>query len=466
MRRRDFLASVGAGTAGLAVACGQEGDTAVAGGPGRAPFPSAPWSGVGAEDAAAFPLAVQAGDPTADGAVLWTRYLGGAPLEVVIAAFVDGAWVEVEALPATVEDGGFVHLELTGRDPDQSVAFQFRDADGALSAVGVFRTALADGAAAVVVLGASSCYDQSHLDFPSLARAVERGPVDLFCHLGDTIYGDGLSTPDGFRELWALNQSTAGLRAVMVAAAQAFTWDDHEVSNNWTDDGYPEGALEAGRQVFFESTPTRRDPEHPDRIWRRLQMGATAEVFVLDCRGERDPGAGVYVSEEQLAWLIDGVTQSAATWKVILNSVPVADLPEVLDPGALLADRWEGYPAQRDALLAGLGGVSGVLFVSGDLHFGCVTRVMPDGPLRSVFEVLTGPGGSFLNAVMLLVDEDDAFLWRDAVWSATRLELYPEGLARITFVGELDETWLEVLVDAAGEVLAVDARHSADALEG
>lgn len=456
MRRRDFLASLGAGLA----ACGSGSHTGGAEVPGRSPRPTEPWEGLGPADEQRFPVAVQSGDPTAEGAVLWTRYLGEAELEVVVASWAEDGWTEVDRVAVQPGTGGYVHHELVGMAADRSVAFQFLDAEGSLSPVGELRTAQDAAGEGPVVLGAVSCLDQDHLDFPSLSRLIERGPVDLFCHLGDTIYGDGLQTVEAYRELWALNQSTPGLRAVMLATAQAYTWDDHEVSNNWTQDGVDPAVLEAARTAFFEVTPTRRDPDHPERIWRSISLGRTAEVFVLDCRGERAPEAGQYVSEEQLAWLIEGLQASEATWKIVLNSVPVADLPEVLDAGDLLEDRWEGYREQREALLAGTADIPGLLFLSGDLHFGCVTRVAGSGSHVSVFEVLTGPGGSFLNAVMLLVEEDDSFLWRDAVWSATRLELYATGEARISFIGEEDQTWLDMVVDTEGRVLGKLARHS------
>ena len=46
----------------------------------------------------------------------------------------------------------------------------------------------------------------------------------------------------------------------------------------------------------------------PERIWRKVPFGKTADVFVLDTRGERKPSTRgsanpVYVSREQMDWL-------------------------------------------------------------------------------------------------------------------------------------------------------------------
>ena len=461
-RRRDVLVGAGSVVAwAAAVGCAGT-DTTPDPTSGRAPAPDAPWQGLGAPDTAAFPLGVQSGDPAPDGAVLWTKYAGAEGLEVIVAAYANGAWDEVATLSAAVADGGYVHVAADGLDSDTPVGFQFRDAAGALSSVGSCRTAIGADSTAPVVIGATSCLNMVHGDFPCLNRVVERGPMDAFLQVGDTVYADGSTTLDDYRSAWAQVLATAGLSAVSQAVAQVHTWDDHEVDNNWNSDGASEDLVATAREAFFESTPARRDPDHPERIWRQLRFGRTADVFVLDCRGERDDVAGTYVSAEQLDWLLEGLSASQATWKLIVNSVPITDMPLAYEVDDVVIDRWEGYPAQRRELLDGIAaaGVDGVLFVAGDFHHPGLYRVDAEGSTANVWEALTGPAGSTLNPLGVLIEDGDQYYWSDAVWCATRFELYADGRARIVVVGEEDETWFDGILTAQGELLAAHVVHS------
>ena len=60
-------------------------------------------------------------------------------------------------------------------------------------------------------------------------------------------------------------------------------------------------------------------------------------------------------------------------------------------------DRWQGYPAQRSRLVALAEEVPGVLFVTGDMHYGAIQRVSPAGAVGDgLWEIAAGPAGSEL----------------------------------------------------------------------
>ena len=114
----------------------------------------------------------------------------------------------------------------------------------------------------------------------------------------------------------------------------------------------------AAVQSFFDHQPVRRDAAHPDRVWKRMRWGRTADIFVLDCRNERRPSTrgseDQYLSREQMDWLKAGLTSSEAVFKLIVNSVPISDFPGAFDLAQ--RDRWEGYPTQREEILRHVGG--------------------------------------------------------------------------------------------------------------
>lgn len=458
--RRELLKAFGLGAAGAGlVGCA---DPLPPADP-RVPMPAG-WAGLGAPSAAAFPQGVQCGDPHPDSVILWTR-TPSASCELVVARWTDGAWAEAEPLGCTVEDGGFVHIEVDF-EPDQPFAYQFRDGDGALSPVGYGRSAPAPDAAVSLVIGATSCASQGHGDYPSMPAALSRGPMDLWCWLGDTIYNDGVYNTSGYRGNWQNQLGKDGFQAVLGTTPGVFTWDDHEVDNDWGDTvNGPEvdpGRLEIAYQAFFDHTPTRRFDD-PRRIYRSFRLGRTAEVFVMDCRGERDEEGGVYISEAQMQWLLEALSASTATWKLLLNSVPISDLPGPYDIDQVIRDRWDGYPTQRAQLLDHIASneITGVLFVSGDVHHGTFCRVdAAGGAGANLLEIFTGPAGSSLNPLgNLLENEPDQFLWSAAVWNCVRMELHPAGFCHIEVVGEEGQTWLDTLFDDRGEIWYLEGEH-------
>jgi len=453
--RRELLATFGLLGAAAATGCVPPPTPAT---DDRTPDPTEDWPGGGQVDDAQFPAGVSCGDPLPDALLLWTLYTGEATLQVVVARWEGGAWVEEDPVDVEVADTGHVHHDLRDRAADAPLAFQFVDADGHRSPVGTGRTAMAEDATGVVRLGATSCTDQVHVGFPNVADTAARGPLDFWAWLGDFAYFDSEVTPEDFQALWTQNLSDPGLRAVLAHTASIFTWDDHEVGNNWSNDtDYDPQRVAIGRAAFFANTPLR--PEVPDRIWRRLRFGTTAEVIVLDCRSERDPVAGRYMSEAQLSWLIDTLQGSPCTWKVVLNSVPFANLPGPYDTDISRMDRWGGYPADRQRVEDAIAqaDLSGVLFVSGDIHHPAIFRVEPTGRLAQVLDIACGPGGHRRSPFATSVAGLPGVVWTQYCWSSTRLHLYPQGIAKVHVIGDDDQDWLVAWVDTHGRVYDLDA---------
>ena len=411
-----------------------------AGTPERSAEP-APWSPGGTLDTDRFPFGVQVGDATPTGARVHLRTHSG-PVSLEVAEAQGEAWEVVQsfddltttALPVAAEPAGMaVVVDLTALLPDTAYSVVFRDGD-ARSVVARFRTALAEDGLRRVVFGATSCFGGNE-PWPSLTAAAEE-QLDFFCLLGDTVYADGSVDAADYRVHWDAALSTQGLIDVSGSTSLVVTWDDHEVDNNWTLESVGETRFQVARACFTEALP-RREGTGGSGVWRRLQWGQTLDVFVLDGRAERDAARGEYLSPEQYTWLVDGVRGSSARFKIILNSVPITDL-NALFSNLGAEDRWEGYPEQRAQLLEDLAGVAGVLWVTGDVHFGQVGYVDPEGGVaESVVEVLTGPVGSFQNVAADLFVGDPQYLWMSSAWNWCRFDCDPvAGTVRVTHVGD------------------------------
>lgn len=374
---------------------------------------------------AEFPLGVASGDPSTDGALVWTLYDGNETLKALVWKADDDASTALE-LPAS---GRFATVEVTGLLPGTAYRYAFVTASGGRSPEGRFRTTPAAGSRPVVRLGAVSCTKQGWpLDV--LARAGEREDLDAFLYLGDTVYADGARTLDDFRAVWFGAFAIPNYQKVRASTALLATWDDHEIANNWGGGNVPAERVAAGKQAFFEHMPAR----NTQQLWRSVRFGDTVEVFVLDCRGERDDARERYISDAQMTWLKATLEASTARFKVMMNSVPIADY-DVPFFNPFADDRWQGFPKSRDEILGHIDdrGIGGVIWIAGDFHLACEGRVSRSGPGSNAREVLVGPGGQISNLSPSYPTRPQ-FDWASGINNYTELELDPSrGSARISW---------------------------------
>ncbi|HEU0034468.1 MAG TPA: alkaline phosphatase D family protein [Kofleriaceae bacterium] len=411
--RRDLLKGVAVGT--LVVGCG---GTSSGGGDDDGPpdgpnGPGGDGPGTPPEDtpevAEHFTLGVSAGDLVDDRGVLWTQYAGSASL-AAFAWRLDASGHDVEQLgpfAATPGDAGFTHVAVDGLVAGARYRYAFFELDGearvARSPIGRFRVPIAADATEVLTFGAISCTDKSR-PADAIQRAAERADLDAFLLLGDNAYCDGAEVQADYRRDYRDHYGRPAHIALRASTGLYATWDDHEVANDWNPETIDSAQLATAFATFFEHLPIARDPAAPNRIWRSVRWGTTVEIFVLDSRSERKPstrfGADAqYLSPEQLAWLEAGLAASPCTFKLIMNSVPITNMPNVWD--VYRVDRWEGYQAQRTALLSFIDerAITGVLWLSGDFHLAFISHVTPSGPGQNQREVLCGPGSQSANVL-------------------------------------------------------------------
>ena len=367
-------------------------------GEARPGFVEGPWSPAGTEDLGAFPHGIQVGDVTAESTILSVR-AAAATVQIEVVAVDDEGWWPIYLGEHALADRA-AQVEVDGLQPGTRYEWVARTQAGERSVRGSFRTPPPAGSSQVVRFGAVSCLGGNE-PWPCLSRAAEQG-LDVFLFLGDTIYADwGYLEP--VQEKWDAALAQQGMRDLTASTSIIATWDDHEVHNNFTPDNTSASEIDAGRQAFREALPQRVGPD--GQIWRRLLWGDIVEFFVLDCRGERS--GDDYVSQAQLDWLKQGLSDSTATFKIVLNSVPITDLSFVPIAGDIDAyDRWQGYPAQRQELVDHCAEVPGVLFLSGDFHVGAAAYIEPaTAPGGDLKEILVGPGGSPISSAYALIPE-------------------------------------------------------------
>lgn len=358
----------------------------------------------------AFPYGVMAGDAMPTQVMLWTRHPGTDRLFVQVeelgAAGAKGKVVVSRAIdPKERSSAGFVHVDAAGLSPGarHRYAFYVADAAGkpiARSPIGRVRAALAPGALEVITFGGTSCTHQNGAPYPELADAAKR-TFDFFIHGGDHVYTDAGAdavTLAQYRAKYAAAWGQPGMAALHGSTGMLTTWDDHEFLNNWDPETIAPARLDAALVSFFEHRAVRRNPAAPNRVWRNFVWGDTLEVLVLDARSERKPSTrsaanAQFISPAQMTWLKQRLKASTAVFKFVVTSVPITNFPP---SAAGEADKWEGYPAQREEILdyVQAQGLKGVWWLSGDLHFASIGGIGATGARRAMHEVLMGPGGT------------------------------------------------------------------------
>jgi alkaline phosphatase D len=223
----------------------------------------------------------------------------------------------------------------------------------------------------------------------TVMSAIRAQRPDFFLHLGDTIYADRGGTAHRLPEFWAkyrANRDDLATQYCFAEISTYVTWDDHEVA----DDYLPENPLAPiGRKAFLDYWPIRRNPEEPERIYRSFRWGKALELFVLDARQYRDRQRGTMLGKPQKEWLFEGLSRSDAIFKFIATSVPMAGGGK---------DRWDGYPRERTEVLGYIRQkkITGVIFLSADLHCAAITRIPKSSGLR---DITAGPLAAPLNRI-------------------------------------------------------------------
>jgi alkaline phosphatase D len=369
-----------------------------------------------------FTLGAASGDPSHDGAVIWTRLapdpLNGGGVEPLPFA-VRWEVADDEAMTRIVQRGTAVaepalahsvHVEVSGLRPDRWYWYRF-DASGFMTPPARLRTLPLDNAAAnrLRFVFASCQYWES--GYYTAFRHMAEEDVDLVFHLGDYIYegparqgvvrphiGGQLLTLDDYRGRYTQYKLDPNLQAAHRIAPWIVTWDDHEVANNYAADtsmrNDPRDQFllrrAAAYQAYYEHMPLRRtsQPHGPDaQMYRSFTFGSLASFFVLDTRQYRSPQAcgngvkpvcdGIFdpnttmMGSVQERWLLDGITSSRRKWNVIPQQVMMA--PVDLQPGegvVLSTDQWSGYDVARTRLLRFFDLEPGhnPVVLSGDIH--------------------------------------------------------------------------------------------------
>jgi alkaline phosphatase D len=387
---------------------------------------------------------VQSGDATANSAIVWSRADRPARLWVQVSRRPDLRGARVLRGPLVTPDTDFTgKVQLTGLPSDSKIYYRVRAES--LDRPGLFGSSL-NGSLTTApvrrqdvrfvwtgdVVGQGWGIDPAYGGL-RLFESMRRRRPDFLLHSGDTVYADGplvesVTLPDGriwrnlvteekskvaetlteYRGQYAYNLLDESYKRFAAEVPQLNQWDDHEVLNNW----YPGEILDDARytekrvdvlaarahQAYHEWVPI---PSRGGPVHRKISYGPLLDIFVLDMRTFKDPNDGDTYADPargllgraQREWLIRGLRESRATWKVIANDLPlglvVPDGPAAQE-GVAQGDN--GAPKGRELEFAQVlqsahrHGVKGIVFLTADVHY---TAAQHYDPARAAIQDFT-----------------------------------------------------------------------------
>lgn len=218
----------------------------------------------------------------------------------------------------------------------------------------------------------------------------------FFVHTGDIVYYDQLNPwathIDLARFKWNRTYSQPSLRDFHNRVPSYFIKDDHD---SWQNDCWPTQAnnrmgqftWEQGRRVFLEQVPMG------DRTYRTIRWGKHLQVWLVEGRDFRSPNDApdgrdkTIWGEEQNQWFRRTVTQSDATFRVLISPTPVLGPDHLWKEGksdnhVATTRSWEG--ARLRQLISSQ---KNMFVVCGDRHWQYVSA----DPERGLREYSCGP---------------------------------------------------------------------------
>jgi len=387
-----------------------------------------------------FQLGVASGDAIADGFVIWTR-LAPDPFDpqALPPEAIPVAWEvasdagmkkivtrgQVQARPDMAHS---VHVDVRGLEPHRPYFYRFH-CGPAVSLIGRAMTMPTPRAAVDSMRFAfASC---SHLEqgyFTAYRDMVAQDPAFIL-HLGDYIYesswgtavrhhpGPEPMTLEDYRLYHAAYKLDPDLQAAHAHCPWFFTWDDHEVANDYsktTAPLTPDPAAFLRRKLaaykaYYEHMPLRPYAAFNGSemmLYQRVLFGDLAQFDITDGRQYRDPipcqlpdwragrlldvsecteyadAARTMLGKTQETWLRNGLGRSNARWNVLAHALMFTDFDQIIGPQrGIFTDSWGGYAAARRQILDVVKqrNVGNVVTLAGDIH-GFFASEVKDNP--------------------------------------------------------------------------------------
>lgn len=225
-----------------------------------------------------------------------------------------------------------------------------------------------------------SCANQNDSQ-PILLAAAEQHP-NLFVYLGDNIYGDTecMST---LADKYQLLCSKSEFQTLQATCPILATWDDHDYGLN--DGGSEYAKKKESKEVFMKFWGQEKNTARQSHsgIYDAVILGSgqqTIQLILLDLRTFRSSmnyqpnydSQATMLGTAQWQWLEEQLLQQASI-RIIASSIQFGSSFHGFES-------WNNFPLEQEKLYALIQSTQaeGVFIISGDMHYGELSRRNPE----------------------------------------------------------------------------------------
>ena len=241
------------------------------------------------------------------------------------------------------------------------------------------------------VIAFGSCAHQNKKQ-PILKEIVQQRP-DLFIYLGDNIYGDTRDMGH-LQEKYAKLAGKGEFQALCAAMPVLATWDDHDYGENDAGRHYP--FRKESKEIFldFWNEPETSDRRKHPGIYHAHLLGPPeqrVQVILLDTRTFRDDlrkASGKSWKNDYMPHNSpDSTFLGKKQWKWLRKQFKVPARLRIIASSNQFShsyngwESWTNVPRERERMLNLIRDTKaeGVVFISGDVHWGELSRLEAEG---------------------------------------------------------------------------------------
>nr|VDC59964.1 unnamed protein product [Brassica rapa] len=263
-------------------------------------------------------------------------------------------------------------------------------------------TTTAEDSPIITRIAFGSCANQSAPQ--PIWEAINKYDPQVFIWLGDNIYGDIRkpnrlfgkertigpwrnsprfvpSSEEEMKVRYAKAKANPGYSRLLRNARVIGTWDDHDYGLNDAGKEFDRKAINQRLMLDFLDEPLDSPRRKQAGVYASYTFGPSnkrVKVIVLDTRYHRDPlrSDGSILGDTQWGWLEEELRGPHSEITIIASSVQVISNLSATTGPLFYMESWGRFPKERKRLFQLIDDTkrNGVIFISGDVHFGEITR--------------------------------------------------------------------------------------------
>lgn len=205
----------------------------------------------------------------------------------------------------------------------------------------------------------------------SIFESINAKNPDIMLWGGDNIYlrEADWDSKTGILHRYTHSRSIKEMQPLLAKTQNFAIWDDHDFGSNDSDRSfYNKNLTLKSFKDFWANKSYGMTAEQNEGNYSTFNWG-DAQFFLLDNRFFKSPnnrktGTRTILGEKQLEWLIDALSSSEASFKIICIGGQVITT-------AVRFENYGTYPQEKERLLKEIldNNIKGVLFLTGDRHF-------------------------------------------------------------------------------------------------